>query len=58
MGVQYTEAAGSGKNIRLCNWYICANMEVETHDIEAAWSGKVLITTLRMVPERISAAWL
>ena len=26
--------------------------------IEAAWSGKVLITTLRMVPERISAAWL
>ena len=26
--------------------------------IEAAWSGKVLITTLRMVPERISAVWL
>lgn len=26
--------------------------------IEDAWSAKVLITTLRMVPERISAAWL
>ncbi|WP_220594263.1 bstEII [Oscillochloris sp. ZM17-4] len=26
--------------------------------IEEAWGGKVLITTLRMVPERISASWL
>jgi hypothetical protein len=26
--------------------------------IEDAWGSKVLITTLRMVPERISAAWL
>jgi hypothetical protein len=26
--------------------------------IETAWHGKVMITTLRMVPERITVEWL
>ena len=37
---------------------LLGSMWTDYANLEKRWSGKVKVVTLRMVPERITAAWL